>query len=216
MITTLKTKTTQEDVYPNIQTSNIPDSGVTSAKIAPSAISASKIGSGAVTEVKIGGSAVTTTKIAPGAVTETKIANNAVTEAKIASGAVTDAKIDSVNGTKIYTDSIQAQKLQLRRFTLDKDYDGGFNALLTTLQRIFKNQQVLEQYREEYGENPYDTHHTDVAFGYSITQSEIYIRVDGVTHTIADDTSLTAFFATGYGEGWSFSIISIYGFKDIQ
>lgn len=216
MITTLKTKNTQEDVYPNIQTSNIPDSGVTSAKIASSAISASKIGSGAVTEPKIGGSAVTTTKIATGAVTTTKIADNAVTDAKIANGAVTDAKIASVSGTKVYDDSIQAQKLQLRRFTLDKDYDGGFSALVTTLQSIFKNSQVLEQYREEYGENPYDTHHTDVAFGYSITQNEVYIRVDGVTHTIIDDASLTTFFTSGYGEGWSFSIIYIYGFKDIQ
>ena len=216
MITTLKTKNTQEDVYPNIQTANIPDEGVTSAKLAPNSVTASKIAATSVTEPKIASNSVTSTKIATSAITSGKLAPNSVTETKIANSAVTDAKISGVNGTKIFDDSIQVQKLQLSRFTLDKDYDGGFNALITTLQRIFKNSQVLEQYREEYGENPYDTHQTDVAFGYSITQSEVYIRVDGVTHTIVDDPSLTAFFATGYGEGWSFSIIYIYGLKDIQ
>lgn len=215
MITTLKTKNTQEDVYPNIQTSNIPDSGVTSAKIASSAISASKIGSGAVTEAKIGGSAVTAPKIATGAVTPTKIADYAVTETKIASEAVTDAKIASVSGTKVRDDSIQVQKLQLRRFSFDKsDTQLTWSQLYARLHDIFKNGQVLEMYREDFEEVPYDTHF-ELSIGFSNPQGEIYIRFDGTTHTIDDDNTLTAFL-NGDGASFTFYIIYIYGLKDIQ
>ena len=81
------------NVYPNIQTQNIPDSAVVTAKIADSAITAVKLATGSVTTAKIDSNSVTSGKIATGAVTEGKIAIGAVTESKIADGAVTTAKI---------------------------------------------------------------------------------------------------------------------------
>lgn len=215
MITTLKTKTTQEDVYPNIQTSNIPDSGVTASKIAPSAVTANKIDSGAVTEAKLSSNSVTSAKIASSAVTSTKLATNAVSETKIANGAVTDAKIASVSGTKVRDDSIEVQKLHLRRFSFDKsDTQLTYNQLYARLHDIFKNGQVLEMYREEFEEYPYDTHF-ELSIGYSNPQGEIYIRFNGTTYTIAQDTDLTNFL-NGAGGNFTFRIIYIDGLKDIQ
>ena len=215
MITTLKTKTTQEDVYPNIQSSNIPNNAVTSAKIVSAAVSSAKIATSAVTDTKIATGAVTETKIATGAVTQTKIADGAVTDTKIATGAVTNDKIVSVNGTKVYDDSVQVQKLQLRRYAFDKSYTQlTFSQLATAIQTIFRDGQVLETYREDYGETPYDTHY-ELSIGYSATQGEIYIRFDGTTNTIDGDASLTTFL-NGVGTDFTFFIIYIDGLKDIQ
>ena len=78
-----------------IDSENIQDGGITTAKLATGAVTAAKIASGAVTTAKIATGAVTTAKIASSAVTADKIASSAVTTDKLASSAVTTAKIAS-------------------------------------------------------------------------------------------------------------------------
>ena len=83
-------------IYPkvsDVESSQIADSAVTTAKIAGSAVTSAKIVDGAVTSTKIGSSAVTTAKIADSNVTTAKIAGSAVTTAKIADKNVTTAKL---------------------------------------------------------------------------------------------------------------------------
>lgn len=98
-ITTLKGKTSGDDIYPNVLTQNIPDGGVTTAKVADSGITAGKIADGAVTTAKIGDGNVTTAKIPDSAITTAKIANSAITTSKIQNGAVIRSKLDIEFGT---------------------------------------------------------------------------------------------------------------------
>lgn len=85
-------------IYPkvsDVESSQIADSAVTTAKIAGSAVTTAKIADSNVTTAKIAGSAVTTAKIADSAVTTAKIGGSAVTTAKIADKNVTTAKLAS-------------------------------------------------------------------------------------------------------------------------
>ena len=81
------------NVYPNIQSTNIPSDAVTTAKIADDAVTTDKIADDAITTAKILDMAVTEEKIADDAVTTDKIDTGAVTSDKIASNAVTYGKI---------------------------------------------------------------------------------------------------------------------------
>lgn len=99
-------------IYPkvsDVESSQIADSAVTTAKIAGSAVTTAKIADSAVTNAKIGGSAVTTAKIADSAVTTAKIGGSAVTTAKIADKNVTTAKLASgivtMTRTQLYSSS---------------------------------------------------------------------------------------------------------------
>lgn len=92
-ITTLKAKTSGDDVYPNILAQNIPSSAVNNTKIADNAISKSKmqndsvgtnqIEDGAITNSKIGVNAVTAYSINDGAVDNDQLHVNAVSAAKM-------------------------------------------------------------------------------------------------------------------------------------
>ncbi len=76
-----------------VVTAKILDNAVTTPKIANNAITTVKIAASAVTTNELANNAVTTAKIAASAVTANELANNAVTTAKIANGAVTTAKL---------------------------------------------------------------------------------------------------------------------------
>ena len=65
-ITTLKAKTSGDDVYPNILAQNIPSSAVSEDKIADGAISTDKVQDGAVTGSKIANGTITGNKLAEG------------------------------------------------------------------------------------------------------------------------------------------------------
>lgn len=100
-------------VHPNIETGNIPDSGITTNKIADNAVTSAKLNDNAVTTGKIHSSAVTSGKIAGNAITTSKINDGAVTTDKLADGNVTGAKIATGTITKskiayheIYGDAI--------------------------------------------------------------------------------------------------------------
>lgn len=83
IITTLKTHTNQDTVYPNIREENIPDSSISVTKIRDGSVSSGKIASGA----------VTTDKIANGAVSTEKIENNAVRKEQLSDGTVSHKKL---------------------------------------------------------------------------------------------------------------------------
>lgn len=87
------------NVYPNIQGSNIPAGAVTTDKIADFNV----------TENKIAQNAVTAGKIQNSAVTNNKIANNAVTTDKISDGSVTGAKLNLAN------DDLRSQTIEISR-----------------------------------------------------------------------------------------------------
>ena len=101
---TLKEKDNpSNNVYPNIATQNIPDSGVTTAKIIDGGITTAKIEDGGVSTTKIANDAVTSGKIADGAVTTAKLGSRAVTGAKIALFTITSSNI---GGRAIVSDNI--------------------------------------------------------------------------------------------------------------
>lgn len=94
IITTLHPKDTVSDnLYPNIKTENIPNSGVTTAKINDSAVTTAKLNDGSVTTAKLNDASVSTIKLVDSAVTSSKITDNAVTTAKIANGSITPGKL---------------------------------------------------------------------------------------------------------------------------
>ena len=65
-ITTLKAKTSGDDVYPNILAQNIPSSAVDGTKIANNTITTGKLQDGAVTGSKIANGTITGNKLAEG------------------------------------------------------------------------------------------------------------------------------------------------------
>ena len=92
-ITTLKGKTSGDDVYPNILQANIPDGAVSNAKIADGTIQGNKIAAytisggkitpGSINKLCLGNNAVGTDELENLSVTTGKIANNGVTAAKL-------------------------------------------------------------------------------------------------------------------------------------
>jgi len=82
-----------------IQTSNIADAAVTSAKIATGGVATIDMADGSVTSLKIADGGIATGDIADAAVTTAKINDSAVTTGKINDSAVTLAKL-SATGTK--------------------------------------------------------------------------------------------------------------------
>tara|TARA_B100000287_G_C20675058_1_gene795008 strand:- start:15134 stop:17050 length:1917 start_codon:yes stop_codon:yes gene_type:complete len=71
----------------------ITDAGVNTAQLTDNAVTTAKITDANVTDAKLASNAVTTAKINAGAVTDAKLANNAVVTAKINNLAVTGAKV---------------------------------------------------------------------------------------------------------------------------
>lgn len=129
LYTTLKQKTSQEDVFPNIDTQNIPDSGVTTAKIADLAVTTAKIKDSSVTSAKIASNAVDTSQLANQAVTTTKIAGLSVTSVKLATNSVTTAKIvdSAVTTDKIADYSVTTDKIADYSVTTPKIASGSIN-----------------------------------------------------------------------------------------
>ena len=142
IITTLKTTTNQDNVYPNIKTNNIPDSGVTTQKIADNAVTTNKILDNAVTSNKIPNGAITELKLANycvdenniinGAVSERCLDNEVVTTSKIGPGAVTHAKLanNSVYGDTIYSDNRTLWSLY------EDDAEEDFSAFIDMLRTL--------------------------------------------------------------------------------
>lgn len=110
-----------------VDTPELRDSCVATAKLAAGSVLAAKIGDGAVEEAKIAAAAVTAAKIGEGAVTSGKVATAAIIEGKIADGAVVTVKLadGSVTTGKIVDANITAAKLAGGAVTTIKLADGS-------------------------------------------------------------------------------------------
>lgn len=86
-----------------VDAQNIRDNAVTTTKIQDAAITNAKIGQAAIKEANIDNLAVSSGKIQDAAITNAKIGQAAVQEANIADLAVTDAKINTLSAGKIRT-----------------------------------------------------------------------------------------------------------------
>lgn len=142
----------ENSVFPNIDTQNIPDSGVTTIKIADGAITTAKIATGAVTNACLATDAVDTSNIVAGAVTSTKIGANAVTSGKIASNAVTTGKIadGAVTTAKLADASVTGRKMSFQIVKLgDFLYDNNATDLaraITLIRDLQLNQVMLDTF----------------------------------------------------------------------
>lgn len=141
------------NVYPNIQSQNIPTGAVTAVKIA----------NDAVTTAKINGQAVTTAKLANNAVSEDKIDNAAVTTAKLAASAVTTAKLDSsaVTTPKIADGAVTTPKIaggavthaklnlvtvNLKTYLTENNFDGTVHHLTELVEAFLDTHYVIRCY----------------------------------------------------------------------
>ncbi len=149
IITTLKEKGTNNNVYPNVKGENIPSQTITSDKIANNAITTNKLSDNSVTNQKIATRAITETKIDFMAITTTRLANECVTTPKIKDGAITPEKLsfglyehNIVIANQTGVDYIKSDNVVAFRF-INQDateytsvddfaqllYDRGFNSL---------------------------------------------------------------------------------------
>lgn len=112
--TTLKTRTNQDNVFPNIKSSNIPSGAVTTAKIADGAVTTAKIADGAITNDKIAVGAIYNNNIVDGEVDEDKLAQGSVGTNQLQDGSVTSDKLVdySVTEDKISDFSVSHNKLK--------------------------------------------------------------------------------------------------------
>ena len=118
--TTLKTRTNQDNVFPNIRSANIPDGGVTTAKIANEAIDHNKLAEYAVWNGNIRNRTIEANKIAQYAITDNELHGSCVTTNKIADQAVTYEKLgmSSVHDENIAEDSVGIRELLIREESL--------------------------------------------------------------------------------------------------
>ena len=145
----------ENNVYPNIDTQNIPDSGVTTSKIADGAITTAKIATGAVGNAQLATDAVDTSNIVAGSVTSSKIGSGAVTAVKIASNAVTTGKIAdlAVTTQKLAGGAVTSAKVARTWKTLYDIFNGlGVRYLVdavTELIKLLRDGIVLQSFFSE-------------------------------------------------------------------
>lgn len=96
-----------------ITTTQITDSGITTAKLASGSITTAKIAASAVTATEISSGAITTAKLAAGAVTANELAANSVIAGKIAAAAVstTELAAGAITATKIAAGTITTTQI---------------------------------------------------------------------------------------------------------
>ena len=96
-----------------IQTGDLEDNSITSAKIADLNVTSSELANGAVTDSKLAANAVTEAKITNNAVTNAKIADQAINAAKILAGSIGNLQLaaNAVTADKILDAAITASKL---------------------------------------------------------------------------------------------------------
>lgn len=123
-----------------LQTGDLEDNAVTSAKIADLSVTTNELANGAVTPEKLASNAVTEINLALNVVTTPKIADNAVIAAKIADGAVGTTELANaaiisdkiadaaVIATKIADGIISTQKLSNNAVTTDKILNAAITA----------------------------------------------------------------------------------------
>ena len=130
-----------------VQTRDIQNGAVTTAKIADSAVETAKIADSAVTTEKLAPESVTTDRIAHDAITTEKLADDAVTNPKLADNAVTTEKLapESVTSEKIADNSIETADIKDRAVTNPKLADKAVDDRILG-DRIHAKMERLEAY----------------------------------------------------------------------
>lgn len=110
-----------------VQTRDIQNGAVTTAKLADGAVTAEKIQDGAVTNEKLADGAVDTRTLADEAVTNEKIQHGAVTGEKIADNTITGNKLQDgiIDSDKFADGSIESRNIADDAITTDKIQDGA-------------------------------------------------------------------------------------------
>ena len=110
-----------------VQTRDIQNGAVTTAKLADGAVTAEKIQDGAVTNEKLADGAVDTRTLADEAVTNEKIQDGAVTGEKIADNTITADKLQDgiIDSDKFADGSIESRNIADDAITTDKIQDGS-------------------------------------------------------------------------------------------
>lgn len=185
------------NVYPNIQSQNIPDGAVTTAKIASNAITNAKIANNAVTGAKIADASISSAKIGNVAITEAKIATGAVSESKIATSAVTESKLsaNAVTRDKINPTAITELNGKITKFS-----DTSFTTLVDMI--LWIEYQIKHARRPVYD----DTIYLSTIDCISTDNQEITIKcsmpLQGIsaTETLTSDADVVAFYLTNAGQ----------------
>lgn len=124
--TTLKTRTNQDNVYPNIKLSNIPDGEITGAKLKNGAVDTAQIATEAISHEKLEFNSVDDDNIVDGSITNSKLSDGAVTGAKIADETIGNDKLidEAISGSKLRPISVTAEKVWVNELTIDDIYTG--------------------------------------------------------------------------------------------
>lgn len=106
----------------SVNTSQLVDGAVTTAKIADGSVGTTKIADAAIIAAKIADGIVGTTKIADNAINTNKIADNSVNTNKIVDNAINTNKIadNAINAAKILDGSVGTAELANNAVTVDK------------------------------------------------------------------------------------------------
>ena len=121
------------EIYPNIETENIPSGAITQDKMANGSIGTNQILANAITSAKISSNAITSGKLATSSVTTDKINDGAVTTSKLANGSVDNNKLasDSVRTTNIKNGAVTYDKLGASISLLFDKIDRTFNLFVS-------------------------------------------------------------------------------------
>lgn len=154
--TTLKTRTNQDNVFPNIHSANIPSGAVITAKIADGAVTTAKIASGAVTNDKIAVGAIYNNNIVDGEIDSEKLAHASVGTNQLQDGSVTIDKLtdDSVGHDQIRDNSVGDSNIRKTGGVALTNYRtsfGSWDAFLSDL--LDKVKSPLTTFYYEYAVN---------------------------------------------------------------
>ena len=114
--TTLKTRTNQDNVFPNIRSNNIPSGAVTHDKVAVGAIDTNNILDGAVDEDKLAHASVGTNQLVDGSVTIDKMTDGSVGTDQLVSECVTH---DKLGPACVWSDNITQEDVKFQHLTYD-------------------------------------------------------------------------------------------------
>lgn len=154
--TTLKTRTNQDNVFPNIRSGNIPSGAVTTQKIADGAVTAAKIADGAITNDKIAAGAIYNNNIVDGEIDSEKLAYASVGTNQLQDGSVTIDKLvdNSVGHDQLRDNSVGDSKIRKTGGVALTNYQvsfGSWEAFLADLME--KVRSPLTTFYYEYAVN---------------------------------------------------------------
>jgi hypothetical protein len=112
----------------SIQTQNMANSAITSAKLADASVTGDKVTNVSITGAKLADNSITTAKIADGNVTSVKLADGSITRSKLAVGAIGEKSMIAdgiITGAKLATGSIGTSLLGVGSVTTEKLASGA-------------------------------------------------------------------------------------------